>query len=383
MRMIAGFTTATSGRVTVAGHDMATQNEEAARRIGYLPEHPPLYDVLDVSAYLRFVAKVKGVPRAAIPAELDRVTTACRLEAVLRREIYKLSKGYRQRVGLAQALLGNARSPAARRAHRRPRPGPDPGDARGHPRVRADHAVLLSTHILPEVTLICRRVAIINHGRLLAIDSPDRPAARLGTDQPRVAASRPRRAAALREALLSVDGVRARGHSRGRGRATACSPSNARWTPTTAWRPRSRARWPAAGTCTGSSASSPRSRTSSCATSRSARERGGGMNGMLAVYQKELATYFRSPIAYFVVAVFLLGTGYFFLYNIFLTGETTMEGTFQNMGILLLTLIPVISMRLFSGEYSGRTMELLMTLPLQPVADRARQVPGRGHHPAR
>ena len=74
MRMIAGFTAATSGRVMVAGYDMATQNVEAARRIGYLPERPPLYDALGVSAYLRFVARAKGVARTAIPAELERVT---------------------------------------------------------------------------------------------------------------------------------------------------------------------------------------------------------------------------------------------------------------------------------------------------------------------
>src|SRR5207245_8698899 len=102
----AGGTVATFGRVTVAGYDMATQNADAARQIGYLPEHPPLYDTLDVSAYLRFVAKVKGVRRAAIPVELERVTAACRLEAVVRHEVYKLSRGYRQRLGLAQALLG-------------------------------------------------------------------------------------------------------------------------------------------------------------------------------------------------------------------------------------------------------------------------------------
>jgi ABC-2 type transport system permease protein len=90
------------------------------------------------------------------------------------------------------------------------------------------------------------------------------------------------------------------------------------------------------------------------------------MSGLLAVYHKELAAYFRSPIAYYVVTVFLLGTGYFFLFNIFLTGETTMAGTFQNMGILLVTLVPAISMRLFAAEYSGGTAELLLTLPLQP-----------------
>lgn len=89
------------------------------------------------------------------------------------------------------------------------------------------------------------------------------------------------------------------------------------------------------------------------------------MRGVVAIYQKELATYFRSPIAYFVIAVFLLGTGYFFIYNIFLTGVGTMDETFQNMGILLVTLIPILTMRLFSGEYSARTMELLMTLPLK------------------
>ncbi len=89
------------------------------------------------------------------------------------------------------------------------------------------------------------------------------------------------------------------------------------------------------------------------------------MNGLLAVYRKELIQYFRSPIAYFVVSVFLLGTGYFFLYNVFSTGIGTMNETFRNMGILLITLVPLITMRLFSGEYTGRTMDLLTTLPLR------------------
>src|SRR5207249_3854725 len=83
MRMIAGFIAATSGRVCVAGNDMATENVEAARLIGYLPERPPLYDTLDVSSYLRFVAKVKGVSRASLVAELERVIAACHLEEVV------------------------------------------------------------------------------------------------------------------------------------------------------------------------------------------------------------------------------------------------------------------------------------------------------------
>ncbi len=90
------------------------------------------------------------------------------------------------------------------------------------------------------------------------------------------------------------------------------------------------------------------------------------MNGVIAIFNKELINYFRSPIAYFIVAVFLLGTGYFFVYNVFMSGSATMDVTLQNMGILLITVVPAITMRLFSGEYNARTMELLMTLPLKP-----------------
>lgn len=207
IRMIAGFTAATSGTVTVAGHDMAVDNREAARRIGYLPEHPPLYDTLDVGAYLRFVARVKGVPRRDVAGELERVADACRLEAVFRREIFKLSKGYRQRVGLAQALLGR---PDVLLLDE-PTIGLDPGQILETREVirsfGASHSVLLSTHILPEVTLICRRVAIVHHGRLLAIDTPDglRSAVEeTGVVSLRVAAP----PAEARAALLAVDGVR-------------------------------------------------------------------------------------------------------------------------------------------------------------------------------
>jgi gliding motility-associated transport system permease protein len=90
------------------------------------------------------------------------------------------------------------------------------------------------------------------------------------------------------------------------------------------------------------------------------------MSHVLAVYQKELWHYFRSPIAYFIVAVFLVGTGYFFTFNMFVTGLASMTTTFQNMGILLLMVAPLISMRVLSTEYRAGTMELLMTLPLRP-----------------
>ena len=207
IRMIAGFTAATSGTVTVAGLDMAVDNREAARRIGYLPEHPPLYDTLDVGAYLRFVARVKGVPRRGVAGELERVAGACRLEDVFRREIFKLSKGYRQRVGLAQALLGRPDILLLDE----PTIGLDPGQILETREVirsfGAGHAVLLSTHILPEVTLICRRVAIVHHGRLLAIDTPD--GLRGAVEETRIVSLRiAAPAAEARAALLAVDGVR-------------------------------------------------------------------------------------------------------------------------------------------------------------------------------
>ena len=90
------------------------------------------------------------------------------------------------------------------------------------------------------------------------------------------------------------------------------------------------------------------------------------MTRTLAILEKELLTYFRSPIAYFVLAVFFVGTGYFFTYNIFMTGDATMNETFLNMGILLIIVLPMVSMRLFASEYSARTMELLAALPLKP-----------------
>jgi ABC-2 type transport system ATP-binding protein len=154
------------------------------------------------------VATVKGVRRSALAAELERVMTACRLERVAGLEIFKLSKGYRQRLGLAQALLGAPRVLLLDE----PTAGLDPGQIQETREViRAfgrEHAVLLSTHILAEATLICRRVAIINHGRLLAIDSP--AGLQHAMDQShRITVEVTAPVTPLRATLLAVDGVTA------------------------------------------------------------------------------------------------------------------------------------------------------------------------------
>ncbi|MEZ5931903.1 MAG: ABC transporter ATP-binding protein [Alphaproteobacteria bacterium] len=208
IRMIAGYITATSGRVTVGGNDMASAQQKAARLIGYLPERPPLYDNLDVRSYLRFVARIKEVPRSSVDIEMERVARACRLEDVFRKEIFKLSKGYRQRLGLAQALLGEPEVLLLDE----PTIGLDPGQIQETRSViqefGKDRAVLISTHILPEVTLICQRVAIINHGRLLAIDTPE-GLQRAAEESAIVALRVGGETRALRQALLAVDGVTA------------------------------------------------------------------------------------------------------------------------------------------------------------------------------
>tara|TARA_A100000164_G_scaffold142955_1_gene126928 strand:- start:132 stop:1088 length:957 start_codon:yes stop_codon:yes gene_type:complete len=172
MRLISGFNTATAGKVKVLGYDMATDRESAAKYIGYAPEQPPLYNILNVSDYLTFVAQAKGIVKSKIKQHLDKVITACRLKEVSYKEIFKLSKGYRQRLGLAQALLGEPKVLLLDE----PTAGLDPGQIQETREViksfGKECCVLISTHILPEVTLICQKVIIINDGKILAVDSP-------------------------------------------------------------------------------------------------------------------------------------------------------------------------------------------------------------------
>jgi len=174
MRILTGFFPASRGEARIDGIEVHERPLEVKRRIGYLPENVPLYDDMIVRAFLQYAGTVKGLSRRACREEVDRVMERCGLGHMARRLLRNLSKGYRQRVGLAQALLG---SPPVLILDE-PTVGLDPAqivEIRGLIKaLGAEHTVLLSTHILPEVSMVCDRVIIISGGRIVAQESMDR-----------------------------------------------------------------------------------------------------------------------------------------------------------------------------------------------------------------
>ncbi len=171
MRIITGFLPATAGTVTVAGYDVAAQSLEARRHIGYLPENVPLYPEMRVSEYLDFRGKLKGLPRRRRRSRAAEVMELCGVAPVARAVVGRLSKGYRQRVGVADALLADPEILILDE----PTIGLDPNQIRQVRQLINDlaegHTVILSTHILPEVEATCGRVIIIDRGRIARMDS--------------------------------------------------------------------------------------------------------------------------------------------------------------------------------------------------------------------
>ena len=171
MRMLTCFLTPTQGTASVAGYDIIEQPLEVKKRIGYLPETPPVYPEMRVGEYLRFVGQLKGLPSADLGARVDYACERCAVADVRNKLIGKLSKGYRQRVGLAQAIIHNPDVLILDE----PTAGLDPkqiNETRDLIKSLAgDHTIILSTHILPEVSQTCERVIIISKGKIVATDS--------------------------------------------------------------------------------------------------------------------------------------------------------------------------------------------------------------------
>ncbi len=173
MRVLTGYMPPTEGKAIVAGYDVFENPIEAKRRTGYLPETPPLYPDMTVRDYLSFVARIKGVPRAERKKRIDLAMERTRVVDMADRHCGKLSKGYKQRVGLAQAILHNPEVLILDE----PTAGLDPKQIIQTraliKELAGDHTIILSTHILPEVSQTCQRVVIINKGHVVAVDTPD------------------------------------------------------------------------------------------------------------------------------------------------------------------------------------------------------------------
>jgi len=171
MRILTCFLPPSDGTATVAGFDVLEQPLEVKKRIGYLPETPPIYQEMETDEYLRFVGQLKGLTGAELERRINYVSERCSISDVRKKLLGKLSKGYRQRVGLAQAIIHNPDVLILDE----PTAGLDPkqiNETRDLIRSLAgDHTIILSTHILPEVEQTCEQVVIINKGRLVATDS--------------------------------------------------------------------------------------------------------------------------------------------------------------------------------------------------------------------
>lgn len=207
MRILAGVIPSSAGRVRIAGLDVARDGLAARARVGFLPERVPLYDEMRVGAFLRFVAAMKGLVGRAAARAAARAAEEAGLRDAAREPIGRLSRGFRQRVGLAQALLGD---PPVLLLDE-PTAGLDPRQiAETRALVRrlgTERTILVSTHILPEVSATCGRVVILSRGRVVAVDTPAALAARVSGGR-RVELVVEGSAVGLRERLERIPGVR-------------------------------------------------------------------------------------------------------------------------------------------------------------------------------
>src|ERR1700681_2315177 len=399
MRVLTCFLPPTSGTARVAEFDVLEQPMEVKKRIGYLPETPPLYPEMEVIEYLEYVGRLKGVPKESLARRVDEAVEKCSVGDVKSKLIGKLSKGYRQRVGLAQAIIHNPDVLILDE----PTSGLDPQQIietrdliKG---LAGDHTIILSTHILPEVEQLCQRVIIIAKGKLVATDTVQNLTSRLRGAETVAIEITGRNGAGLSTPDVLARLARVAGVSRVLERDSRdgswtlmvdseqgqhIRPELARAVVEAGWNLNE---LHAVGLSleeiflelTGAP------KADVAARHHSRRLCGRQRMNTLTILRKELNSYFRSPIAYGVMFFFAVISGYFFyVYTVSfvqysiqssMTGQSApmsvndqmIRPLLSNLAVIGLFFIPIITMRLFAEEKRSGTFELLATSPVHDM----------------
>ncbi len=354
MKMLTGFLAPSAGTASIFGFDIRNRTLQAQRLIGYLPEGSPCYAEMTVQGFLDFIAEIRGYRGAGKRERVARALGLLELDEVRRQTIETLSKGFRRRVGLAQAILHEPRALVLDE----PTDGLDPNQKhqvreliRG---LAQERIVIISTHILEEVSALCSRALVIGGGRLLADSTPLELASRsryhqavtLYSDEPLDAV-----------ALAVLPGVAGIEENPAEGSLTVLAQPGAVIFP-----PGQRA--------------GRRARLADPRTGRGARpaRRGipqpdpgdGGMKQLPVIFKRELASYFATPLAYVFIVIFLVLAGVFTFYlgNFYERNQADLASFFAFHPWLYLFLVPALAMRLWAEERKSGSIELLMTLPL-------------------
>lgn len=323
MKMLSGFLTPDAGTAAICGVDVALAPVGAQRFLGYLPEGAPAYEELTPASYLKFISEIRGLSGAEGRRAVDYAVERTNISGVLHQTIETLSKGYKRRVGLAQAIFHNPRVLILDE----PTDGLDPNqkhDVRALIRsIAEEKAIILSTHILEEVEAVCHRTVIIAGGRIAAEGTPEDLAT---------------------------------GHS---GASTSAPPIQSKEHAPEGLEAAFR-RLTADGAAAPDAASSPSAPDPASAAKLTR------LQGAWAVCKRELLAYFTTPIAYVFAAVFLAAVGAltFFAGNFFTLGQAGLESFFQFHPWLYLLFIPALGMRLWAEERKIGSIELLLTLPV-------------------
>ena len=382
MKMITGFLAPSAGRVEVCGIDVAVDPVAAQRRLGYLPEGAPAYGDITTAAYLRFIADVRRLFGAAGRRAIGEVVERTHIAPVLHQPIETLSKGFKRRVGLAQALLHDPDVLILDE----PTDGLDPNqkfEVRSLIRdMSRDKAIVISTHILEEVETVCTRALIISDGRIVADGTPERFERRSRLFNA-VSLSLPRdRAAPVRaelEALPCVSSVEEDDTGGALRELTVVPADGGEILSTIAATARERT-WPVErlrpcrglmdevfrGLTTGGERRDPAPLRTTSRGPPPAPRALDALRDIRTICRRELTGYLSTPIAYVFVVVFLTFAGAltFFLGNFLDRGQASLDGFFQFHPWLYLFLVPAIAMRLWAEERKSGSIELLLTLPV-------------------